>query len=236
MVLFIIDCTYLNIGVLFNKYSYIEKGECMNNFKKVFMTTAVTALTAAVFFVNSKVANAAASQSPKTAASTTKTVKKRIITPSQARNFLNDLDMPTRDYTDSWGPNSYGKYEADSDSFILESRNPNQYKNNLTYSVFGDKYVAKAVELSLNVNDMSFSSNAIDELIKYSNALMYKVTGKNLTPEIKKAMKTKTSGEWIVNGYKTKLKAETFPDEELMQGIEPTSDHGAFGLEFIIEL
>lgn len=162
--------------------------------------------------------------------------KKTIVTPSRACNFLNDLDMPTRDYEKMGTHGTYGQYEADSDEFILETRDPDRFLNNLSYSVFGDKYVAKAVELYLNVNDVSFSSNAVNELIKYSDYLIYKVTGKHITPQIKKAMQTKISGEWIVEGYKIKLKKETLPHEKPIKGVESTSDHGAFSLIFLIEL
>lgn len=162
--------------------------------------------------------------------------KRHIVTPSRACSFLNDLDMPTRDYENTGKSGHWGKYEADSDKLILDTRDPNRFLNNLSYSVFGDKYTAKAVELDLNVNDISFSSNAINELTKYSDYLMYKVTGKHLTPEIKKAMLKKTEGEWIINGYKIKLKKEIFPDEKPIKGVASTSDHGAFSLMFIIEL
>lgn len=164
-----------------------------------------------------------------------KTAKKQIITPNKACHFLDDLDMPTRPYSDMWGANKYGKYEADSDNFILESRDVNRYKNNLSYSVFGNKYAAKAVELNLNVNDMSFKTNAVNELVKYSDALMYKAAGIHLTPEIKKAMHAKNSGEWTVNNYKIKLTADTFPQETVTKEEEPTSDYGAFSLAFLIE-
>jgi len=211
----------------------------MNNLQKRYKAlTVIFIIVAATFYVvKSEPVNASASlQSSKANTTSVKTVKKHIITPNQARNFLNDLDMPTRDYVDSWGPNKYGKYEACSDNFILETRDINRYKNNLSYSIFGNKFVAKAVELDLNVNDVSFSSNAVGELIKYSDDLMYKVTGKHLTPQIKKAMQTKTSGEWLVNGYKIKLTKEIFPAEKIIKGIEPTSDYGSFSLTFLIEL
>lgn len=210
----------------------------MNNLRKRYQTLVLMAviLAIAVFVVRTESVNAASLQSPKSTNTGVKAVRKHIITPNQARNFLNDLDMPTRDYEKTGGLGHYGKYEADSDKFILETRSPNRFLNNLSYSVFGDKYIARAVELDLNVNDVSFSSNAIGELIKYSDYLMYKVTDKHLTPQIKKSIQTKTPGEWLVNGYKIKLMKEIFPDEELIKGVEPTSDHGAFSLTFLIEL
>lgn len=162
--------------------------------------------------------------------------KRHIVNPSRACSFLNDLDMPTRDYETTGQSGHWGKYEADSDKLILETRDPNRFINNLSYSVFGDKYTAKAVELDLNVNDISFSSNAVNQLIKYSDNLMYKAVGKHLTPEIKKAMLKKNGGEWIINGYKIKLEKEIFPDEKPIKGVASTSDHGAFSLNFIIEL
>lgn len=200
----------------------------------IFIVIVVTLVTAILVVKKKSGPNAIFLQSPKSVL--IKAAKKRIITPNQARNFLNDLDMPTRPYSDMWGANKYGKYEADSDNFILESRDVNRYKNNLSYSVLGTKFAAKAVELNLNVNDMSFKKNAVGELIKYSDVLIYKVTGKHLTPEIKKAMQTQTSGEWLVNGYKIKLTAYIAPDEKVIKGEEPTSDHGAFSLMFLIEL
>lgn len=210
----------------------------MNNLRKRYKVIMLMIFIMAtfIFVAREESVSAASLQNSKSANISAKTAKKGLIPPRQARNFLNDLDMPTRDYVNTWGPNSYGKYEADSDRLILETRDPNRYLNNLSYSVFGDKYVAKAVELDLNVNDISFSSNAVGELIKYSDYLMYKVTGKHLTPQIKKAIQTKTSGEWVVNGYKIKLKEATFPDEKIVKGVEPTSDHGAFSLTFLIEL
>lgn len=207
----------------------------MNSPLKAFIILIIIVVTlmTAVFVVKKKSGPSATFlQLPKSVL--IKTTKKRIISPNKARGFLNDLDMPTRDYSTMWGANKYGKYEADSDNFILESRDINRYKNNLSYSVLGNKFAAKAVELNLNVNDMSFKKNAIGELIKYSDVLMYKVTGKHLTPEIKKAMQTQTSGQWSVNDYKTKLTAYIAPDEEV--GDEPTSDPGAFSLTFVIEL
>lgn len=64
---------------------------------------------------------------------------------------------------------------------------------------------------------MSFSSKAVEELIKYSDYLMYKVTGKYLTTQMKKSMQTKISGEWVVNGYKIKLKKDIFHDEKVIK-------------------
>lgn len=210
----------------------------MNNLRKWHsVLTIMAVLIVTIFFVlRAESANAVSLQKSNSVKVSVKAVKKRIITPNQARNFLKDLDMPTRDYEYTGASSHWGKYEADSDRFILETRDPNRFLNNLSYSVFGDKYIAKAVELNLNVNDISFSSNAINELIKYSDYLMYKVTGKHLTPEIKKAMQTKTSGEWGVNGYRIKLKKDTFPSEKPIKGVEPTSDLGAFALTFLIEL
>lgn len=211
----------------------------MNNLGKRYKAlTVITVIIAmAIFVVKSEPVKAVASlQSSKANTTPIKTVKKRIITPNQARNFLNDLDMPTRDYENIGESGRYGKYEADSDRFILETRDTNRFLNNLSYSVFGDKYVVKALELDLNVNDVSFSSNAVGELIKYSDALMVKVTGEKLTSPIKKAIQTKTNGEWVVNGYKIKLEKEIFPDEKIMKSVESTSDHGAFSLAFIVEL
>ena len=206
----------------------------MNNLHKTFTALTAMMIFVAVFSINAE--PAVSLQSSKTNITQTKTVKKRIITPNQACKFLNDLDMPTRPYSDMWGKNSYGKYEADSDKFILESRDPNRYLNNLSYSVFGDKFIAKAVELDLNVNDLSYKANAVETLIKYSDDLMFKVTGKKLTPEIKKAMQKQTSGEWTVNGYKIQLKVDIGEDEEIIKDVEPSSDHGAFSLAFLIEL
>lgn len=210
----------------------------MNNLQKKGKTLTLIAVIAvlAILTIQTESVNAASLQPSKSSNTSIKKVRKRIITPNKARNFLNDLDMPTRDYVNTWGPNKYGKYEADSDSFILESRDINRYKNNLSYSVFGDKYVAKAAELDLNVNDLSYKASAIAELIKYSDSLMYKVTGKKLTPEMKKAIQKQTNGEWVVNGYKITLKKDTFPDEKIIKGIESTSDHGAFSLTFLIDL
>lgn len=187
------------------------------------LTVIAVAITMIVFTVNDKQVTAAPH-------------KRHIITPSHACKFLNDLDMPTRKYIKTLNTNGFGKYEADSDNFRLETRDFNRFNNNLSYSVFGDKYVARAVELNLAVNDLSFSSNAVGELIKHADSLMLKVTGAKLTPKIKKAMLAKTAGQWIVNGYKIKLKKEIFPDEKPIKGIESTSDHGAFSLSFIIEL
>lgn len=202
---------------------------------KALMVMAVI-VTAVVLVVKAESASATSLQNPKPANTSVKAARKHIITPNLARNFLNDLDMPTRDYSDTWGANKYGKYQASSDSFKLETRDFNRYQNNISYSVFGDKFIAKAVELDLAVNDLSFSSNAINEFTKYSDKLMYKVTAKNLTPQIKKAIQTKTNGQWVINGYKIKLTKEIFPDEKITKGVEPTSDHGAFSLTFLIEL
>ncbi len=210
----------------------------MTNLQKKFTTLIIiiVIVAAAIFALNAGPIKVAALKSFKSANNLVKAVKKRIITPNQACNFLNDLDMPTRDYENTDMPGHWGKYEADSDKFILETRDPDRFLNNLSYSVFGDKYVAKAVELDLNVNDISFSSNAVGEFIKYSDYLMYKVTGKHLTPQMKKAMQAKTFGEWVIDGYKIKLKKETFPEEKPIKGVESTSDYGAFSLSFIIEL
>ena len=205
----------------------------MNKFLKMFIGLFLIVITVvAVFLIKTK---------PEFKTAVLRNLKltdikaERIITPEQARNFLNDLDMPTRDYEDTGYQGNYGKYEADSDRLILETRDPNRYLNNLTYSVFGDKDAAKAVSLDLNVNDVSYSSNAVGELIKYSDGLMKKATGENLTPEIKKAMETKTVGEWVVNGYKIKLtKAEFQPDA--VKDDYQTSDVGAFELTFLIEI
>lgn len=215
-----------------------KKGEYMINLQKSFAALIVMVAIVAIslFAVKEGPMKAASSQSPKLADNSVKAVKKRIIPPNQARNFLNDLDMPTRDYEDMGTLDHYGQYEADSDRLILETRDTDRFSNNLSYSVFGDKSVAKAVELYLNVNDISFSSNAVGELIKYSDNLIYKITGKHLTPEIKKAMLAKNKGQWVINGYKIKLEKEIFPDEKPIKGIESTSDHGAFSLNFIIEL
>lgn len=204
---------------------YLSEEEYMNDLRKKFTTLAVITIIVFItaFLLNIKQITMAS-------------YKKPILTPSRACNFLNDLDMPTRDYENIGTSGHYGKYEADSDRFILETRDPNRFLNNLSYSVFGDKYLVRAVELDLNVNDISFSSNAISELIKYSDYLMYKVTGKHLTPEMKNAMHKKNRGEWIINGYKIKLAKEIFPDEKPVKGVESTSDHGAFSLMFIIEL
>lgn len=176
------------------------------------------------------------SATAKSANTSVKAVRKRIITPNHARNFLNDLDMPTRDYEKTVDSSRYGKYEARSDYLKLETRDFDRYINNLTYYVRGDKFVAKAVELDLNVNDLTYKANAVGEFIKYSNSLMHKVTGKSLTPEMKKAMLTKSSGQWTVQGYNIKFKKEIFPDEKPIKGVESTSDHGAFSLTFLIEL
>jgi len=210
----------------------------MNNLRKEYKNLMAMAVifVAAVFFIGAQKLNAKPLQNPKSANASVKAVRKQTITPNRARNFLNDLDMPTRDYENIGTSDHYGRYEADSDRFILETRDPNRFLNNLSYSVFGDKYLARAVELDLNVNDISFSSNAVNELIKYSDDLMYKVTGKHLTPEMKKAMQKKNVGEWIINGYKIKLEKEIFPKEKHVKGVESTSDHGAFSLSFIIEL
>lgn len=210
----------------------------MNNFQKSFSVLAIMLCVAmaTVFVVQAESVKASSLQNSKPANNSLKVVRKHIITPNQARNFLNDLDMPTRDYEKTEETSIYGKYEADSDRFMLETRDSNRFLNNLSYSVFGDKYVAKAVELDLNVNDLSYKSNAVGTLIKYSDALMIKVMGKHLTPEIKKAMQTKTNKEWIIDGYKIKVKSEIFPDEKVIKGLEPTSDHGAFSLSFLIEL
>ncbi len=210
----------------------------MNNIRKLLkiLNFMMVIVAAAACVIRVESVNAASLQNSKLSNTSANASRKRIITPNQARNFLNDLDMPTRAYVNTWGANSFGKYEADSDKFILETRDPNRYINNLSYSVFGDKYVAKAVELDLNVNDLSFSSNAVNELIKYADSLILKVTGKRLPPEIKKAMLAKTEGQWIINGYKIKLKKEIFSDEKIIKGEEPTSDHGAFSLTFLIEL
>lgn len=197
----------------------------MNVLQKRFKVLTVVAivLSMVVFIFNVKQATIASSKRP-------------IVKPSLARNFLNGMDMPTKIYQNVEQAGPYGSYEADSDSFILETRDPDRFMNNLTYSVFGDRSVARAVELDLAVNDLSFSSNAVGELIKYSNSLMFKVTGEKLTPEIKKAMLAKSKGQWIINGYKIKLEKEIFPDEKPVKGVESTSDHGAFSLSFIIEL
>lgn len=210
----------------------------MNNSKKLFGVITIIAISVAttIFVFKTGAVNTNSLQTSKSVKTSVKEVEKRIVTPDQARNFLNDLDMPTRDYEKMETQGAYGQYEADSDGLILETRDPNRFINNLSYSVFGDKSTANAVELDLNVNDISFSSNAVGELIKYSDYLMYKVTDKHLTPQIKKSMQTKTSGEWLVDGYKIKLKKETFPVEEIIKGEEPTSDPGAFSLTFIIEL
>ena len=222
----------------------------MNNSQKRFkaLTAMAVIVVASAFTINLESAISAPSQSPplinasantstKTSANTSvKTMKKRVITPNQACKFLNKLDMPTRDYTDTFGPNKYGKYEADSDRLLLETRDSNRYNNNISYSVFGSKFVAKAVELDMAVNDLSFSSNAVVEFTKYADALMLKATGEKLTPQLKKAIQSKTTGDWVVNGYKIKLVKEIFPDEKVIKGIAPTSDHGAFSLSFIIEL
>ncbi len=203
----------------------------MKDLQKKFTIFAVMIFIVAVsvFVVNDGTEKTASSQSPKSANNSVKSVKKRVITPNRARSFLNDLDMPTRDYLKMGLVGDYGQYEADSDNLILETRDPDRFMNSLSYSVFGDKHAAKAVEIDLGVNDMSFSSNAVGEFIKYSDHLMYKVTNKHLTPQIKKAMQSKTSGEWVVDGYEIKLKKEIFPEDE-------TSDQGAFSLSFIIEL
>lgn len=210
----------------------------MNNLRKSYKALAVMVViaAAAVFVFRAESVTAASSQTSKANMTSVKTFKKRIITPNQARNFLKDLDMPTRDYENTGDLGHYGKYEARSDYLKLETRDFNRYINNLTYYVRGDKFVAKAVELDLNVNDLSYKANAIGELIKYSEALTVKVTGEKLTPQIKKAIQTKTPGEWVVKGYKIKVTKEIFPDEKIIKGVEPTSDHGAFSLTFLIEL
>ena len=210
----------------------------MTNLQKMFTTIIIMIVIGAIagFIIKEGSMKAVSSQNSKVAANSVKTIKKHTITPNHARNFLNDLDMPTRDYENVEASGNYGKYEADSDNFILETRDPDRFLNNLSYSVLGDKNVAKAVELNLNVNDMSFSSNAVGEFIKYSDYLMYKATGKHLTPQMKEAMQAKTSTEWVIDGYKIKLKKEIFPDEEIIKGEESTSDHGAFSLQFLIEL
>lgn len=210
----------------------------MNNLRKGHNPLTVIAIIIAtiIFVFRTEPVNAGSLQKSNKVNSSVIAVKKRIITPNQARNFLKDLDMPTREYEKIGTDSHYGKYEADSDRVILETRDPNRFLNNLSYSVLGDEYLARAVELDLNVNDISFSSNAVGELTKYSDYLTYKVTGKHLTPEIKRAMQAKTSGEWIINGYKIKLKKYTFPDEKIIKGVEPTSDHGAFSLTFLIEI
>lgn len=208
----------------------------MIDLQKRYKALTVMAVIMAFFVVGADSTSAASLQSSKPTNNSVKAVRKHIITPNQARNFLNDLDMPTRDYSNIGEANKYGKYEADSYSLKLETRDFNRYQNNISYSVFGDKFIAKAVELDLAVNDLSFSSNAIKEFTKYSDRLTYKVTGKNLTPQIKKAIQTKTNGQWIINGYKIKLTKEIFPDEKIIKGVEPTSDHGAFSLTFLIEL
>lgn len=210
----------------------------MNNLGKKYKNIMVMAVIfmGAVFFIWAQKSNATSLQNPKQANPSVKAVRKHTITPNQARNFLNGLDMPTRDYENVGQSGHYGRYEADSDRFILETRDSNRFINNLSYSVFGDKNLARAVELELNVNDISFSSNAVNELIKYSDYLMYKVIAKHLTPEMKTAMYKKVGGEWIINGYKIKLEKEIFPDEKPVKGVESTSDHGAFSLTFLIEL
>lgn len=210
----------------------------MTKLHKLFSTLLVliVVVVTAVFVVDSKSTPTETSQSAKLDDNLVKTVKKHVITPNQARNFLNDLDVPTRDYLDTELQGPYGQYQADSDLHILESKTGERNINNISYSVYGDKQVANAVEVILNVNDLSFSSNSVDELIKYSDYLMDKVTGEHLNPQIKKAIQTKTSGEWVVNGYKIKLKKEIFPDEEPIDDEEPISDHGAFSLSFLIEL
>lgn len=206
-----------------------------------FLTGISFIIALAAFFLNVESMNAATlqdshcSQNLKSANASVKVIKKHFITPNQARNFLNDLDMPTRPYVNTLGANSFGKYEADSDRFILETRS-DRYQNNLSYVVFGDKFFAKAVELDLTVNDLSFSSNAIAELIKYSDSLIFKVTGEKLPQKIKNAMLKKAGGQWIVNGYKIKLDKEIFQYEKIIKGEEPTSDNGAFSLTFLIEL
>lgn len=211
----------------------------MNNFQKVSMILAVIvviAMTAIFVLKNKPELKTAILKNSKIANSLLKAKPKHTIAPNEARNFLIDLDMPTRDYEKTGELGPYGKYEARSDYYNLETRDSNRYINNLTYYVGGDAKVVKAVELDLNVNDLSYKSNAIDELIKYSDALMLKATGKNLTPEIKKAMQTQTPDEWMIAGYKIKLKVEKELDEKVIVGLEPTSDHGAFSLIFLIEL
>lgn len=207
----------------------------MDNSRKSFKALTGVIVAAVVFVVGAQSLNAASSHSPKSA-DTSKAIRKRIITPNQARNFLNDLDMPTRPYSKTGETGYYGKYDARSDYLILETRDPNRFINNLTYYVSGDRFVARAVELDLNINDVSYKADAISELIKYSDGLMYKVTGKHLTPEIKKAIQAQTKGQWMINGYKIKLTAYIAPAEKLIKGEEPTSDHGAFSLTFLIEL
>lgn len=210
----------------------------MDNLPKMYkiLTVIAVVVAVAVFIVKTESASAASLQTSKPTNTSVKAVRKRIITPNQARNFLNDFDMPTRDYEMTGEVGYYGKYEARSDYLLLETRDPNRYINNLTYYVSGDKFVAKAVELELNVNDLSYKANAIAALIKYSNGLIYKVTGEKLTPEIKRAIQTQTNGNWTINGYKIKLAKELFPDERIVKGVEPSSDHGAFSLTFLIEL
>lgn len=210
----------------------------MNNLQKRFSSiiTIIVIFAISAFAVKDGSMKAATSQSSKLANNSVKAVKKHIITPKKARNFLNDLDMPTRDYLKMGLVGDYGQYEADSDNLILESRDPNRFINNLSYSVLGDKNVAKAVELNLNVNDLTYKAKAVDELIKHSDYLLYKVTGKHLTPQMKKVIQSKTPGEWVIDGYKVKLKKELFPDEKEIEGVESTSDHGAFSLTFLIEL
>lgn len=210
----------------------------MDNLKKwsSIITIIAISIVTTFFVFKTKAVNTGSLKASNSVQTSVKEVKKNIVTPYQARNFLNDLDMPTRDYEKMEERGAYGQYEADSDNFILETRDPDRFINNLSYSVFGDKSAAKVVELDLNVNDMSFSSNAVSELLKYSDYLMYKATGKHLTPQVKKAMQAKTSGEWVVDGYKIKLRKETFPEEEVIKGEEPTSDPGAFSLTFLIEL
>lgn len=210
----------------------------MNNLRKRFKTPMVmVVIIAAVVFVTvlSPVIGASL-QSSKSTNDSVNAVKKHIVTPNQARDFLSDLDMPTRNYEKTGEAGLYGAYSARSDYMVLETRDSNRYINNLTYYVSGDKFLAKVVELELTVNDLSFSSNAIAEFIKYSDGLMHKVTGKKLPPEIKKAIQSKTNGTWVVYGYKIRLVKETFPDEKIAKGEESTSDHGAFSLMFLIEL
>lgn len=208
----------------------------LKNWQKILIVAAVVVFSIIFIFKADLLTSISLQVKDSVSAINEKAAKKLIITPNQARNFLNGIDIPTRDYLYTAGSGDWGSYEADSDSLMLETRDPDRFLNNLTYSVIGDKQAAKVVELILNVNDMSFSSNSVDELIKYSDYLMYKVTGEHLTPQIKKAMQAKTSGEWMVNCYKIKLTKEIFTEDEVIEGEEPTSDHGAFSLTFLIEL
>lgn len=108
-----------------------------------------------------------------------------VTAPSKVCNFLNEAGLASG----SWKIFYDQEFFCTTSLKELGSGSMGNNPNNLMFSATGNKSTAMQVDLFLNINDQASSSSAHQELLKATEVLSIKATGKQLPQKLKNAIK-----------------------------------------------